>query len=312
MVNPENKNHLVIIVPLYNGGFRWEQCAKALHKYAPDDVHVLVMDSGSTDGSLDIAKKYGFHVEHVATGTFNHGLTRYVSLQYVPDPELAIYLTHDAIIRNEDSIPNLLAAFKDKDVGMAYGRQLPHKDAGPIARHARLFNYPAVSTIKDASSVARMGIKAAFASDSFCAYRVSMLKEIGGFPETIGSEDMLAGVRMLNRGYKIAYVAESCVYHSHNYTLKEEFSRYFDIGVCHKKYRDILKPMGTPTGEGKRFVLSELKYLSRKNKRLVISAAIRTLAKYAGYKAGLRYTIFPLALRKKMGMYKGYWDIHKE
>src|SRR5690606_22126597 len=126
----------------------------------------------------------------------------------------------------------LVAAFNDPAVAVAYGRQLPHHVANPIAAHARLFNYGARSYVAGMEDATRMGIKTVFASNSFAAYRAATFKELGGFPErTILSEDMYLAARSVLAGGKVAYVAEACVRHSHNYTPLEEFRRYFDIGV---------------------------------------------------------------------------------
>ena len=84
--------------------------------------------------------------------------------------------------------------------------------------------------------ISSIGIKAAFLSNSFAAYRRSALESVGGFPsDTIFGEDTFAAAKMLLNGWKIAYSAEATVYHSHNLTFIEEFRRYFDIGVFHSR-----------------------------------------------------------------------------
>ncbi|HBP78237.1 MAG TPA: rhamnosyltransferase, partial [Halomonas sp.] len=70
------------------------------------------------------------------------------------------------------------------------------------------------------------------------------------------SEDMMAGARLLQQGWKLAYCADACVQHSHNYSLSAEFKRYFDVGVFHHQEQWLLAWLGKAEGEGKRFVLS--------------------------------------------------------
>lgn len=48
---------------------------------------------------------------------------------------------------------------------------------------------------------------------------------------SILSKDTNVAAKMILVEYSIAYVAEAMVYHSHDYTILEEFKRYFDIGV---------------------------------------------------------------------------------
>ena len=79
-------------------------------------------------------------------------------------------------------------------------------------------------------------MKTAFNSNSFAAYRRKALKDVGGFPiNTILSEDMYVTAKMLLKNWSVAYCADAKVYHSHNYTIWQEFKRYFDIGVFHAK-----------------------------------------------------------------------------
>ena len=110
---------------------------------------------------------------------------------------------------------------------------------------------------------------------------------VGGFPaNVIFGEDTITAARLLLAGFKVAYVADACVYHSHAYTKVQEFKRYFDIGVLHSRERWLLEEFGRADGEGKRFVLSELRYLRAKGRRQVPSALVRTGIKFIGYRLG--------------------------
>jgi len=99
-------------------------------------------------------------------------------------------------------------------------------------------------------------------------------------------------------------------YHSHNYSVIEEFRRYFDIGVFHSRESWFIQKMGKPEGEGKKFVISELRYLLKRAPWVVPSAAVRTGMKLVGYKMGIREQIMPSSLKLKLSMNKGYWRVH--
>lgn len=60
---------------------------------------------------------------------FNHGGTRQMGIEMYPDTDIFIFLTQDAILKDEFTIERLIRAFDDKQIGCAYGRQLPHKEA---------------------------------------------------------------------------------------------------------------------------------------------------------------------------------------
>ncbi len=81
-----------------------------------------------------------------------------------------------------------------------------------------------------------MGIKTFFFSNVFSAIRRKEFEEIGGFPENvIMFEDMLFAAKLIERGYKIAYVPEAKVIHSHDYSLVQQFRRYYQAGVSFKE-----------------------------------------------------------------------------
>jgi rhamnosyltransferase len=269
----------------------------------------LMLDSGSSTAERAAASASGFELIDVAPGSFDHGGTRQEALLLLPESvELVIFLTQDAIPAGEHCFTQILDAFADPEVGAAWGRQLPQADASVLARHAREFNYPPEPRYAGWGDRARLGIKAAFCSDSFAAYRVSALRDVGGFPSpVVFGEDMHVAARMLKAGWTVAYAADACVLHSHNYSLREEFARYFDTGAFHSDNPWLLDEFGAATGEGRRFVISELRYLARHAPLAIPRALARTAGKLMGYKLGQRYRAIPARWRVHLGMNKGYW-----
>tara|TARA_R100000049_G_C1957388_1_gene117436 strand:- start:4565 stop:5473 length:909 start_codon:yes stop_codon:yes gene_type:complete len=300
-------NSVGLCVPTLNAGTLWsEWLARTVPAAA--NFRVLVVDSSSDDETASAAQQAGLEVLVIERRDFDHGGTRQRALLQLDDCDIVIFLTQDALVVGADALTRLVAAFEDPQVGAAFGRQLPHQDATPVAAHARYFNYPPQSRVVGSKDVPRLGIKTAFLSNSFAAYRREALLEAGGFPEgTILSEDMMAGARLLQQGWKLAYCADACVQHSHNYSLSAEFKRYFDVGVFHHQEQWLLAWLGKAEGEGKRFVLSEIRYLWRHAPWRLPEAAIRTLLKYAGYRLGKAEARLPLALKRRLSMHRGYW-----
>jgi rhamnosyltransferase len=166
-----------------------------------------------------------------------------------------VFLTQDAVPVGINGIEQLLSGFRDPTVGAAYGRQIARKQSGPIEYHARRFNYPDRSEVRDFASLKRLGIRAAFFSNSFAAYRGTAFKECDGFPRnTIVSEEISVVAQMLMTGWRVAYQSSAEVVHSHSFKMREEFSRYFDIGVHHYRERQIMDHFGRAEGEGLAFV----------------------------------------------------------
>lgn len=316
MASPEpsglSQARVKLIVPTYNGGAVWKACAQSIADAvvaSSAHIEVLVVDSSSADDTVGVAAAHGFAVHHVDPATFDHGGTRNLAAGIGPAPDILVFLTQDAVFDAPPALDALLHAFDDQAVAVAYGRQLPHRDANPLAAHARLFNYPAQSYVAGAADRATRGIKAVFASNSFAAYRHTVFLELGGFPEkSIVSEDMYFAARAALAGHKIAYVAGAAVRHSHNYSPTEEFRRYFDIGVFHHDEAWISQAFGGAGGEGKRFILSELRYLARNAPLWVPRACLHNALKIVGYKLGKQYPVLPHAWRRRLSMHKRYWD----
>lgn len=298
---------LAVCVPTLNAGALWPEWLTRF-KATFGNTRLLVVDSSSSDATPDLAREAGADVVSIERHEFDHGATRDWALRHVQE-DIVVFLTQDALPANEASHLALLEAFQHPGVGAAFGRQLPHHDATPISAHARLFNYPPTSRMVSASDIPQLGIKAAFLSNSFTAYRRQALLDAGGFPHgTILSEDMIAGARLLQAGWQLAYCADAQVFHSHNYSFSEEFRRYFDIGVLHQQERWLVEWLGRAEGEGARFVRSEVRYLLRHACWRLPEAALRTVIKYAGYRLGQQHTRLPLAVKQRCSMNTRFWE----
>lgn len=304
-------NHARIIVPVRNGGARWREAAAALRAALPDPSLVAVVDSGSDDGSDRIATQSGFELERIDPRAFNHGRTRQAAVdRFCDGRDFVIFLTHDAVLEGRESLAELLGAFSDPQVGTAYGRQLPHLQAGPFEAHMVLFNYGAVSETRSLSDASRLGIKAAYISNSFGAYRLSALRACGGFPHhLILGEDTCVAVKMLLAGWRVRYCANARVRHSHAYTVAQETQRYFDFGVLHAQLPELMERFGAAEGEGARFVVSELRYMAAHAPHLLPAVLVRNSAKYAGYRLGRNFRILPRSLCRRLSMTKVFWNL---
>ena len=297
-----------LIVPTHNPGPLWPQWLAAVAQQQPP-VQGLVVDSSSTDGTSFAALPAGWQCLRIAAASFNHGGTRNLALQHVPPgTDVVVFMTQDALLATPNALQALLSAFDDPTVACAYGRQLPHANATPLAAHARGFNYPATSRTLSMANQPQLGLKTCFMSNSFAAYRLADLQAVGGFPsDVILGEDMAVAARLLMAGKRVAYVAEACAHHSHNYTLAQEFRRYFDTGVFHARSPWLLQAFGGASGEGLRFVRSELAYLWRHAPLWIPAAMASTLAKWLGYKLGRLEDRLPLAFKRWCSMHRGYW-----
>ena len=297
-----------LIVPTLNAGSLWSSWLNAYRQQTRKPDCLLVIDSASSDNTVALARVHGFDVHVITRAEFNHGGTRQFGVNALSAVDIVVFLTQDALLARPDAIERLLVAFDDERVGAAYGRQLPHRDAGAIAAHARLFNYPAQSQLRCLEDRTRFGIKTVFISNSFAAYRRDALMRVGGFPvDTIMNEDTYVAGKMVVSGWKIAYCADAQVFHSHDYSFLVEFKRYFDIGVFHTHTSWLQQTFGGASGEGLRFVVSEMRYLMKHAPWLIPSAALRTGLKGLGFKLGGLHPRLPRTLRRSFSLHKNYW-----
>ncbi|MCH1924616.1 glycosyltransferase [Shewanella sp. C32] len=301
-----------VVIPTYNAGENFNLLLESLYKQDDIDIKLLVIDSQSDDGTVGKTANYpDIEVLGISKSDFNHGGTRNIGLNFFKERgfDIVVFLTQDVILQGNKSLFNLVNALNDHSVCAVSGRQVPHIDANPLASHARIFNYPEFSCCNTYLDHTAKGLKVAFISNSYAAYRIDVLTRLGGFPSnTILAEDMFVAAKALLANYKVAYQADAVVQHSHNYSPIQEFKRYFDIGVFHACEPWIQEKLGGAHGEGAKFVKSELAYLWRHSPSWIPYAFVTTFCKFLGYKFGLNYKHIPTALRPKFGMYKSYWN----
>jgi rhamnosyltransferase len=269
---------------------------------------IIVIDSSSRDRTVSIADSLGARTRIVLSGHFDHGGTRNLAVKHARG-DILVFLTQDALPANEYLIENLIRPLDDPAIPASYGRHIPAPDAKPTERFSRLFNYPDRAFINDRESVSRMGIKTFFFSNVCSAIRRREFEKVGGFTEgLIMNEDMQFANRLIMRGYKIAYVPEAMVIHSHNYTWADQFRRYFDIGVFLRMNRDVIR--ASRLGDtGIRFLIEEVRYLV-KNRALGWLPYLfgEAISKYLGYKIGYHHITLPLTIKKRLSMHSNYWQ----
>ena len=299
----------LLVCPTLNPGASFSEWIVALksQEYYPDKV--LIIDSGSNDHSVVLAENAQLEVSQIAKLEFDHGGTRQKAVVENPGYGIVIFLTQDAILSNPDDLQKIMQYFENENIAAVCGRQLPRKQAGVIVRHARLFNYPQESVIRKYDDKAELGLKTAFLSNSFAAYRVSALLEVGGFPtNVIFGEDMYIAAKLLKAGYSIAYAADACVYHSHAYSIFQEMERYFDMGVFHAREPWLKQEFGGAEKEGLKFIESELRYIWQHAFWRIPEALLRTVFRYIGYKTGKVERYIPLKIKRKISMNPGYFN----
>lgn len=299
---------LSVIIPTYNAAPYLPQLITQLQTQTVP-FELIIIDSSSNDGSKEFLQKAADIFIEIPKESFDHGGTRTKALSYA-NGEYVLFCTQDALAVSNNVLEKLINTLdQNDDIAVVYARQLPYEHSSLFGKHLRYFNYPKHSYIRSLQDKERFGLKTAFLSNSCAMYRKKHLKEAGAFdPNLIVGEDAYAGAKLLLQGYKIAYNADAHVYHSHSYTLYQEFQRYFDIGVFHTTQAWLIETFGKAEGEGMRYIKSELNYLLEQKAYLHIPQFfIRNGLKLLGYKLGKNYKKLPKKLSYLFSMHKSWW-----
>ncbi len=268
---------------------------------------VVVVNSSSHDGTVELAKEMGADIFIVPRAHFNHGATREEVRRYL-NTEIVVMVTPDAYALDNQVLERLVTPLLENRASVSYARQIPHDGASIMEAFPREFNYPSTSELRSLDDISKHGIYTFFCSDTCAAYLNSALDEIGGFSPTLFGEDTVAVAKLLRKGHKIAYAADAVVKHSHKYSLMQEFRRHFDIGLARKGYRHLLEGAGKDSQRGKKFVQELLKKLFKESPKHIPYACVQTLFKFAGYKIGQASHKGPFWLKKRLSSQDFYWD----
>lgn len=299
---------LGLFIPTLNAGPFLARLVDAIRRQDRRPDTFVVINSMSDDETRKVFAAHGAQTYVIDRSAFNHGGTRQLAVGLMHDCDILMFLTQDAIPTDPSAFGRLLAAFEDETVGAAYGRQAPRPNAGPLEAYSRQRNYGSRGHRRTARDISRLGIRAAFMSNAFAAYRRSALLSIGGFPKNvIFGEDMHAAAALLKAGWATEYRADAVVEHSHNHTIVQDFKRYFDVGVMMARSPLLSGEFGGPAGEGAAHVRQQIGYLWRTAPSLIPVAACRASASWAAYMLGRNEASLPLSLKRRISSNRSFW-----
>jgi rhamnosyltransferase len=299
---------LSVIIPTLNAGRYLPNLLERLFSQTVSDKEIIVIDSASDDETAEVARSFGVTVKPISRREFNHGRTRNVAADDASG-EYLVFLTQDALPVNGHLLENLIAPLEnDGQIAASYGRQIAYEHAYPIEKFIRGFNYPEESRTKEKRDIPVLGVKTFFCSNACAAYRRDVFRAFGGFRgDTIMNEDMEYFYRAVMAGYKVHYAADAQVWHSHNYTLFEQFRRYVDIGVFFSNNPDLAAYSRNET-EGIRYILAAARHLIDNNEPWQLPhPLLDSLARFLGYRAGKNYRLLPVKYMEYISMNKAYW-----
>jgi rhamnosyltransferase len=297
-----------VIIPTLQGKRYLPNLIALLRRQTRVPDTILIIDSASDDGSAELARSLACECVVIPRSEFNHGGTRNRAAQLV-DAEILVFMTQDAVPADERFLESLTAPLINGAASASYARQLPFDDATPPERIARDWNYPPESRLRSVADIASLGVKAFFFSNVASAIRRDRYMAIGGFPtDVIMNEDMILCAALLAAGDRVMYCSDAMVRHSHNYSLIQQFRRYFDIGSFFESHSHLL-PGGEPGGEGARFACAQLTRLVHGGHPLwALRSIFENAAKLIAFHLGKHNRLLPRAVRARFSMHSYHWQ----
>ncbi len=197
-------------------------------------LELIIADTYSTDGSWEYIKRIKeltnlrIKVLRIKPRNFGHGKTRN-ELVKIAKGKIIVFISQDIKITSNLWLYHLIKPLEKSEVGAAFSRQIPHPDANLYDKFFYSQAYPNKNRIIDAKNLT-FGVDTIFFSMVSAAAKKSLLIKYPFVKDKDASIDQWWAKTVIEKGFKIAYVSKTVVYHSHNYSLKELFKRNFYSG----------------------------------------------------------------------------------
>jgi len=221
-----------IIIPTKNNADILERCLESIHNldYPKDEVEVIIVDGHSTDGTVEIAKKYRCRVVYEDVGTI--GGARNIGVEHSRGDYIVIVFTDADCVADRDWLKNLIREFKDESVASVGGPNITPRDDTEFAKRVgvvlEFLSKPGPRYVFSADKIVEIHHNPTCNS----AYRKAILQEVGGFnPRLITCDDEELDYRIRKRGYKILFTPYAKVYHYKRPTWKRFAKMAWNYGV---------------------------------------------------------------------------------
>jgi glycosyltransferase involved in cell wall biosynthesis len=205
-----------LIIRCYNEEKSIGKLLRKVQEQTLGDVETIVVDSGSTDGTLDVVSGYPARVLHVEREKFSFGRALNVACAVAGGRYLVFASAHVYPLR-DDWLQTLVAPFARAEVGLVYGKQRGDESTRYSEKQIfrRWFPEEEVPTQKHP-----------FCNNANAAIRKELWRE-GRYDESLtGLEDLDWAKRIMGKGYAIAYQPEAEVVHVHRERIGDIYNRY--------------------------------------------------------------------------------------
>lgn len=257
------------------------------------DFEVIIIDSGSTDTTVALARKSQAVVREIKPEDFGHAKVRNLGASIASGEHLA-FLSQDALPCHSDWLSNLVSPLRNGSADIVYGRQIAYPRAKPMDKFFYWHFYPEVRvTVKPekADNPGDFYLEYVFVSDVNAAMKRRTWEEASFDEGVLFAEDKDFAVKAVARGRTVVYEPDAAVYHSHFYSLRSLMRRRFHDGKSFARtaslWRKTSERRPSFIKQGLEYWSEELRFLwDRGHARWVPYAFVYDLAFFGAFKVG--------------------------
>jgi rhamnosyltransferase len=301
-----------ILIPVKNGEKTLRELLPVLwEQKVREKVEIVAIDSGSTDGSVQLLIEAGATVIAIDPRSFNHGLTRNLLASFARG-DVLVFLVQDAIPADDHWLANLIAPLRDPGVAGVCSRALPHVDADPLTRFDTM-NDPNgsdqrhIRLITDRAAYDRLAhhplrlfinfhnMASAMRADLFAKYPFRKVDPFG--------EDLAWAKELLEAGFKIQHEPSSVIRHSHDYGFAELLRRNYDDGRASRQIvgrtladHEVVPLIGQLVRRDWEYLEGETGMLGEELEQWRVRAVLRRTAQIVGQWLGVNQHQLPIDL----------------
>ena len=313
---------VTVALPVRDGGSRLKDVLRAVRDQdTARDVELLVCDSGSTDGSVEVARAAGARVVSIAAAEFSHGTTRNLLASEATGAHV-VFLTQDAVPASRGWLEALLGAFEAApDIALAFGPYVPQPDASTMTvreleQFFISFGYGRTDRLDDEERALAprhlLGARGYFTDANGAVLRAAW--ERVPFRDVPYAEDQQLAVDMLRAGYAKVFVPDAAVEHSHEYTTAQRVQRCFDEWRALREVYGFVEPLGIMTVRNRVLAPAKADVLWARARRdeaaatfkarskLAARATLHHAARTTGAALGSRHDRLPEGLRRRLSL----------
>lgn len=207
-----------VIIRTYNEEKYLSELLQSINAQKTDicDVEIVIVDSGSTDKTLAIAKEFDCRLTHITKEEFTFGGSLNIGCAYASG-EFLVFISGHCIPVSNNWIENIVKPLIENNVVYSYGRQIG-RDTTKYSE-TQVFDkyFPATSAIPQ---------EGFYCNNANAAIRRDVWQNYLFDEELTGLEDMALAQKLVENGYKVGYVANAIVYHIHDESWPQLSHRY--------------------------------------------------------------------------------------